>query len=219
MARTEAREKQSVDFATIVGGLFVIPSTADDPKAKKRVVEKDGTQIIKYDLQYEALSGRIISLEFDKGNYGERLKVTLQDGDEKTQIQLPVKSDYFVDFAKRLPSVDFSKDVKLAPFSIDKEPNKEGKVYTDNYLVIYQDEDKITNYYRKDGEDINGFPTYEGDWELYTVQRRSFLKKEVQALDVGSIASSPTAESSPKEEQSSTVTASTDNDEPDDLPF
>jgi hypothetical protein len=204
--------------------MFVIPSDESNPEAVKRDYEtRDGQKGSKWELQYEGLSGRIEGLTFDKGNFGERLKVLLVDVDERMEIQIPVKSDYFVDFAKRLPNVDLSQEVELKPFSIEKEPNAQGKVYTDQYLVIYQNGEKVDNYFYKPsgvkgqkGTTLNGFPEYDGDdWEFYSIQRRKFLKKKIEGL-----ASDITVGSTQQNKAVETISIPAEIvDEPDDLPF
>jgi hypothetical protein len=165
--------------------------TINEGKFKKKVSEEtegaiarkwetpDGKSGIKYELHYNALFGKIEGIKIVDGDYGKQILVNLdkdEDGEDPI-IALAVNSKYGVDFLKKLPAIDLSKEVRLMPFNFD---NDEGKEVT-GLRVDHKDEDgkfkvKVNNFFSDGTKSINGYPdpepnakeTYsKEDWKNY----------------------------------------------------
>lgn len=155
----------------------------------------DGKKGSKWELVFKSLSGVISNMQFHDGDYGRNLMVTLAyDGGEDT-ISLPTASPFGEDFMKKLPNLDLKEVVEIAPFSFQDE--KTGKIrrgVTVKQAGKEWKDDKVPNFFYKAGpegsrgENINGYPTPEGDtskytkddWKIYFLQARKFLTGYVE---------------------------------------
>jgi hypothetical protein len=88
---------------------------------------------------------------------------------------------------KKLPNIDLTKDVKIAPYSFEDDKGKSRKGVT-----VYQGEVKIESFYwdKVKEKASNGLPQPEGDtskfdsddWKMHFMVVRKFLVKQVEVL-------------------------------------
>lgn len=187
MSRENIAEKNL--YYTIVGGSFRVQVSPDHPEAIRRDWtsadgQKSGT---KYERIIKSLVGYIEDIQFRDGDYGMQMYVALDENTEGWTpiIALSTASREAEDLMRKLPGVDFLKEVSLRPF------NFEGDTGEVRGMEIIQPDEageftvKIKNYFRdtEKKENINGLPSPDGDtenyskddWKLYFLQVRKFL--------------------------------------------
>ena len=158
MARGAKNESQGgYTYLSFSKGRFTKRVPEGTENAKPRVLEmgpNEGKTV--WEITYDTLEGQILQIEVTEGAYGDRLNIYLDvtiegDPEEILKIEMPFSSSYAKSFLKRLPNIDFSKDVVLRGYDIlDK-----AKGRTNYYLVPTQN-GKIESAYTK--ENPNGFP-------------------------------------------------------------
>lgn len=187
--REEIREPSV--YYTIVGGTFRAQVSEGDPNAVRREWESTDKKRsgVKYERIINAIIGYITKIQFFDSEYGMQLVISLdKDDNGKTpKIALQAASREGESFMKRLPNIDFKKEVKLRPFSFTDQQDGEEVRGMD---VTQADElgeftVKIKNFFRDEEakKNINGFPDPEGnteeyskdDWKMYFLQCRKFL--------------------------------------------
>jgi hypothetical protein len=160
--------KRTSKIVTIVRGRFTIrlPEGADDPNAVERTLEKGANagKVIK-ELQYTGIEGLIKSSYIDESDFGTNFVTELEDDEgARFKLQIPLDSQFFGQYAKRMPNIDKSKALFLG-IGYDRERER-------HFLYAKQNGDKVSTYYTK--ENPNGMPpptkkTVKGkevwDWE------------------------------------------------------
>ena len=155
---------------------------------------KDGTHYSKWELIFKSLSGKISNIKFHDGDYGRNLMVTLEYDDGEDTISFAIASPFGEDFMKKLPNLDLNEVVEIAPFSFEDDRGKVRRGVTVKQAGKGWKDDKVPNFFYKAGpegargENINGFPTPEGDttkytkddWIVYFAQARKFLTAYVE---------------------------------------
>ena len=155
-------------IVTIVRGRFTIrlPEGADDPNAVERTLEKGANagKVIK-ELQYTGIEGLIKSSYFEDSNFGTNFVTELEDDEgARFKLQISFKSQFFSQYAKRMPNIDKSKPLFLG-IGYDRERER-------HFLYAKQNGDKVLMNFTK--ENPNGMPppikkTVKGkevwDWE------------------------------------------------------
>lgn len=188
MSREEIREPAR--YYTIVGGQFRTQVSKDDPLAVRRDwTSADGKNSgTKYERIVNSLFGKIEDVSFVDGEYGMQLFIKLDptvDDNIRPIVALNMASREAESVLKRLPNVDFSREVKLRPYDFKddgedvrgieiKQPDEMGE-FTVKVQNFFRDTEKKTN--------INDYPNPEGDieeyskddWKLYFLQCRKFL--------------------------------------------
>lgn len=173
-------------YLTIVQGTLSQQVKEGTPKAEKRTYEtKDGKKGEKWELKFKSVSGIISQMKIEDSDFGEQLKIVISDAGELFQLQLPLASNYFTDFGKKLPNIELGYPVTISPYDFE---TKEGKKKTG--LTITQEGVKLeNNYYDPEKkENLHGFPTPKGkgkgfdkdDWKMYFIEVKKFMKKKVQ---------------------------------------
>lgn len=228
MSREEIR--QPTLWYTIVGGGFRTQVSQDDPHAVRRDWKSaDGSKTgTKYERIVDALIGYVSDIQFFDGEYGLQLIVSL-DADEQgrvPKIALNAGSREGESLLKRLPAVDFAKEVRLRPFSF--KDNQDGSEIK-GIEVTQPDENgeftiKVKNFFRDEEAkvNINGYPDPGGDtndyskddWKIYFLQCRKFLVDYTKINVMARLA--VTDRPAPKP---STVDYPADEPNPDDIPF
>lgn len=222
MGLTQPVGESNVLYLSIVGGSMVQKSDADNPEAKKREFTKDdGSVVTKYEIHHRNLTGRIVGLDFKDSDFGEQFTITIQAGAEKAKLTMGTDSNYFSDFAKRLPNIDLNKDVTLNPYDMEKDNGKSARG-----ISVKQGDEKITSAYWNGKKAVGGIPVVseedrkdydKDDWKMFFIKVKKFLKKKVQALEIPEYKSFIGGqEELPKQEAAST---SSSTPEEDDLPF
>lgn len=213
-------------YLSIVGGNMVEKSDKDNPEAIKRTFkDDDGNVVVKYDIRHKDLTGHIVEMKFEDSKYGEQFFVVLQSGDEKAKLTMPSASNYFSDFAQRLPDVDLSKEVVLNAYDMEKDNGKRNKG-----INIKQDGETVSNAYWDGKKNLHGFPSvskedtkdYDSDdWKMHFIQVKKFLKKNVEKMNIPTY-TPPTSEGvAPKKKKGAKVytTEPITGGGDDDLPF
>lgn len=185
------KKKQNVLYLNIAQGNLVQKVDDDHPDATVRKFERpDGTIGTTTEIEYMDVSGVITGVKVEKGKYGTQAHVYLQSGENRAALRFPYESDYFTDFAKRLPGVDLTKPVTLKPYQIE---NDEGE-YPSRGISVQQDGEKFKNYFYDPDKKktLHGMPSvskkeaakYDSeDWKLYFGQVRKFLRNTLEALE------------------------------------
>lgn len=147
---------------------------------------RDGTKGSKWVKEYNKIAGFITNVKFIDGKFGEQVNVHFKDEEGEIILTLSIKSNYASDLLKKLPNVNFSKKLILAPYSFKDDKNKLKKGVT-----LYQDDVKIPSFFNDaDGKSINDFPApqkkYEemktNDWTVYFIQVSEFLKNYTETM-------------------------------------
>tara|TARA_R110000796_G_scaffold73842_2_gene165871 strand:+ start:1410 stop:2069 length:660 start_codon:yes stop_codon:yes gene_type:complete len=150
-----ASNTQSAGFKylSFMGGKFVQRVPEGTPGAEPRVLKKgpnEGNTI--HELLYDTLGGGIIKMETEASEYGKQLHIfldvsTVEEPEAKIKISISLSSGAAKGLLSRLPVIDFSKDVTLKGFKIERK-DKPGTYGV--YLVPYQDNNKLESFYTRD---------------------------------------------------------------------
>src|SRR5262245_26895782 len=121
MSREEVREKNL--YYTIVSGTFRVQVPEDHPEAVRREWKSaDGKSSgVKFERVINSMIGYIEDVQFRDSEYGMQIYVMLDENSEgeKPVIALNTASREAEDLMKKLPNVNFSKEVRLRPFSFE----------------------------------------------------------------------------------------------------
>lgn len=188
MSREETRKRGK--YYSIIGGVFKTPVPENHPEAEVRHFElPDGTKGTKHEKTVHALFGKITDISLFDGDYGQNLIITLDENDDgdKPTITVGVATQFGEDFLKKLPSLDFDKEVRIRPYAFtppDSDKEKRG------VELSQQDADgkftvRVLNFFydAESKKAKNGYPTPDGDvseyksddWKLFYLQARKFL--------------------------------------------
>ena len=116
MGLTNATTNNS-KIVSIVKGKFTIrlPEGADDPNAVERTLEKGANagKVVK-ELQYTGIEGTIERCYVDESEFGANFITELIDDENaRFKLQIPLDSQFFGQYAKRMPNIDASKPLFL----------------------------------------------------------------------------------------------------------
>tara|TARA_X000001382_G_C3175683_1_gene180948 strand:- start:66 stop:683 length:618 start_codon:yes stop_codon:yes gene_type:complete len=151
MGLTNNTSNQS-KIVTIVKGKFAIrlPDGSDDPKGVERTLEKGANagKVIK-ELQYTGIEGRIKSCYVDETEYGANFITNMEDDEgAKFLLQIPLDSQFFSQYAKRMPNIDKEKPIFFG-LGYDRERER-------HFLYSRQNNEKVSMKFTKDNP--NGLP-------------------------------------------------------------
>jgi hypothetical protein len=174
MALKKVEPRQEGNFVSILAdGLFHLTATEETEGAVKREYEtSDGKKGEKWELVYSELSGKISKVEFRDGNFGRSLQITVLDGEEDPVIiSTGASGNFGMDIMKKLPAVNLEEEVKFVPYSFkdDKGKIKRG-------MTIYQDEEKIPNFYYDEVKKENKFDFPEIDTAKLKKKKKNYWK-------------------------------------------
>jgi len=161
-----------------------IHMTVDEshPDAKKREYETStGEKGVKYEVLYQELDGTILGLEFQDGNFGKMLQVSIRDDENEDFIlSIGTESNYGEDLMKKLPNVKLLEKIVFSPYAFTDDKGK-----TRKGITLYQDGNKIPNFFwdAEKKKSLHGYPKVEGDtkkfqkddWKIFYMQARKFL--------------------------------------------
>lgn len=181
MSQEETR--QGGLYYTVIDGTFRTRVDQTHPDAKPREYEtRDGAKSVKYERIVSALSGYIEDITINDGDYGKTINIKLDPNDQGINpfVQLNAATVYGEDFLKKLPNIDLTNEVRMAPFSFTDENGREVRG-----ISITQGEEKLKNFFYdpEAKKPINGYPEPDGDteayskedWKIYFLQARKFL--------------------------------------------
>lgn len=151
----------------------------------------DGKTGTKHELVFTEVSGLITGISFHEGEYGKSINLTIEDGEDKPVVlQVQTGSNFGEDLMKKLPAVDLSQPVRLAPYSFtDKDTGKSKKGVT-----VYQNDTKINNFFQegtgKESKMLHGYPEVpaghgkkpvsKDEWKAYFMQCRIFMTNYIE---------------------------------------
>jgi len=153
------------------------------PGAKLRKYEtSDGKTGEKWELWFKEVGGTITNVHFFEGDYGKNLIITLDAGlDEPVELSLGVGTRYGEDVLKKLPNIDFNKQVILTPYGFESD----GK--TLQGVSIVQNDTKVQGafYNPETKENLLGMPEPgdiddKEDWKIYFMQARKHMIAHVE---------------------------------------
>lgn len=166
----------SSKIVTIVKGKFTIrlPEGTDNPDAVERTLEKGANagKVIK-ELQYTGIEGTINKSYVDESEYGVIYVTEITDDiGDSFKLQIPMDSQFFTQYAKRMPNIDKTQPVFIG-LGFDRQKEK-------HFLFAKQNGEKVSFAFTKDNP--SGMPqptkkTVKGkevwDWE----EQEEFLYK------------------------------------------
>jgi len=176
-------DKKSGRFISVISdGKFHEKVTEDTEGAVLREYElRDGTKGSKWELVYQKVENvYITNVEFEDGDYGKNILVTLSDGENEIIWAQGTKTNFGEDLMKKLPAVDFAEKVSIQPYSFPSE--KTGKPVRG--VNIYQKSDKVLSHFWDGEKVINGLPEVDkeeakgfdsDDWISHFTTVRKFL--------------------------------------------
>jgi len=142
--------KGNETWVGVSGGVFTLPAEKGAPGAvqvmkgknhDEPATDKDGNH--KYRTEHENLEGRITSFSERKAQLydGEEtvflsVHLTAADG-TKYRVDLPEFKRHWENFLMRSPGIDFTKDVKLSPYSFEATNKETGKTSLKQGIAIY----------------------------------------------------------------------------------
>ena len=154
--------------------------------------DKEGVEQSKTELVHDSVKGIITAVEFHDGVFGKNLNITI---DNDGIISMGTASNFGEDMMKKLPAIDFTKEVTITPYAFipkGEENSKKG-------VTVYQGGVKVQSHYSKEFPvdskkyvTINGMPEVEGDtksfdsddWKMHFMVVRKFLIKEIEKLSI-----------------------------------
>lgn len=201
-------EVDNKKYAIILSdGSVRIPTSEQNPDAVKREIEtSDGRTMTKYELVKKGLKGRIIGITFKETDFGKVMNVAFHPEDfdgEQVILSLSVAQNFADDLMKKLPNVNFEKEVSLSPYSFTDDKGKLRKGITVWQLVNDGDtaQTKIESYFsdKEAKKAKNGFPEPDGDtktydkddWKMYFMKTRKFLVGYTEENIIPKLANNP----------------------------
>lgn len=157
------------------------------PGAVKREYElRDGTTGSKWELVFKEVEGYVTDISVRDGEFGQSLYVTITWEDGACTLQLNTSLNFGTDMLKKLPGVDFSKPVRVRPYSFTSQDT--GKPVR-GISLQQPDEDgdweKVGNFFFDPDtkKTLHGYPEAQGntkkfskdDWKIYFLQVKKFL--------------------------------------------
>jgi len=181
-----AREQKSnADFVSILGSdatfRLVVPEGTEGAEVREYETP-DGVKGSKNEIVFKALSGKITKVAFADTTFGRLLQVTINDENGDLIISTPVGNNFATDLMKKLPSMDFSKVYRLAPYSIEKD----GKTNRGISIIEGTKQDKeaprVENFFydKTAKKELHGFPAPKGDIEKFTKNKWKAYFGEVE---------------------------------------
>ena len=175
-------------YLTIVGWNMVQKVEEGTPGAKKREYEdSNGNKGVKFEKHFKNLTGYITELNFRDTDFGTQLWITVVSWDDTAKLSISTNSNYFSDFAKKLPNIDLYEKVELNPFDFESNGKKL------RGMSVKCDGQKVENYYwdAEKKEAINWIPTVEdtskmtkNKWKSFFLDVEDFLVDEVKKIEV-----------------------------------
>lgn len=185
-----SREMQATSnkkFYSVFNGAFRTKVQEGTPGALERI-NKKGLQV--FELETKALFGHIEDIaieevEFETGKV-KQLKITLDQNEEGKHpiLSFGVESKDGRDVIKKLPAIDYEKEVRIMPYRFEGDDGKE----VSGVSIFQQDDEgkftvKVENFFFDPvaKKYLHDFPTIdwdnasESEQKIYKIQRDEFL--------------------------------------------
>lgn len=184
MSREEAATGSDKQYYQVYDGTFRTKVREGTPDALERV-NKKGVQV--FEREVKALFGKIENVAVEDSDFGKQVKITLDKNDDGRSpvLSFGVESKDGRDVLRKLPAVDFTKEVRIMPYRFTPEDgdremsgisftqqDEEGKytVKVENHFF-----DKATSKYLHDFPVIDWDNASESEQKIYKIQRDEFL--------------------------------------------
>lgn len=199
MSRIESRQGTQKIFLKIVDGALRQKSAEGLMGAERREWQAGGQSGVSWEIPHVSVTGFIENISFFEGEKDGRRFSTLNiELDENEDGRVPVvtasvSTKYAQDIMKKLPNVDFAKEVRIRPFSFTPEGQEKE---TAGVEITQADSTgaflrKVSSYFIdtvfKDGKEqyvpVNGYPTRSKPWseqndgerQIYRIESLQFL--------------------------------------------
>lgn len=148
-------------YLTIYDGAFR-KWVKEKTETSKSRTKTNGKEV--HEELYESVTGKLIKLYAYEEVINDATIILLviyikaENDKEATVIKTPINQSFAQSLLLRLPNLDLDKEFILKPYTIkndDKSKEKGKEIYND-FLIPYQNNKKITNFYTK--EEKNGLP-------------------------------------------------------------
>lgn len=187
-------------FYSVFNGAFRTKVPEGTPESFDRI-NKKGVRV--FELEAQALRGIIEDVAIEDSDYGKQIKITLDENDKGQHpiLSFGVESKDGRDVLKKLPAIDFSKEVLVRPYRFipeDKDeeisgisitqPDEEGmfKNKVENFFFDPETKKYIHNYPMIDWDKAT-----EPEQKIYKIQRDAFLLDYVQNNVIPSFSEKP----------------------------
>lgn len=166
MAREVSDQKEFVSILASDGSFRLKVPKGTEGAVEREYENSDKEMVTKNEIVFKALSGKVTGVAFSETKFGNLLQVTITDEEGDLTISTNASSNFGIDIMKKLPSMDFSKEYRFAPFSFEGENGKNVRgVSISEGLEFDKEATKMQNFFydSKKTEDINGFPESQYD--------------------------------------------------------
>ena len=175
--------EENVTYLSVIGGNISQKVAAGTPGAVMRV-NKKGAEVHEM-IHNNGITGIVVGLVVEESDYGQQLKVTIKDVDEKFFLFFSVESKFFDSFASKIGSADLSKEITIRPFSFVPKDGDGSKI---SGVTLTQGEVKLDYYFTE--EDAKGKPFIkkgtpkltESKWKMFKLAEREFLCEYINEL-------------------------------------
>jgi hypothetical protein len=187
MSGLNSMPDQNKTYAGVISdGSIRVKVEEGTPKAVRRDYETPkGEKGFKFELVYSSIDGIIVGINFKETDFGDFIDIDIDCKDSGIVcLGLGLETSFAQDIMKKLPNIDLSKEVRIAPYSMLKENGKSLKGIT-----VYQDGNKLKGFFYDEEakKNINGFPAIDeskeytkDDWKIYFINVKNFLKKYIE---------------------------------------
>ena len=168
-------------------GTFRLASEEGVEGAVRRDYEtSDGKSGTKWERVYRSIGGKIVDMEIYEGDYGTNIIIGVEHEEGIDHLSFNTGTPYGEDLMKKLPNIDFTKEVTFSPYNFTDDAGKNRRG-----ISIVQDDEKIQNFFydAKKKEPINGLEAIKlpkgktiskDKWKAYFLEVRVFLLEYVQ---------------------------------------
>ena len=147
-------------FMNISGGKLSYTTTPDDPAGEEIHYEdsQTGEDKITHKIRLKGYMGKITKLEYKEAKFGDFFNMYIKDDslEETAVIQFPTSklnfSSVYFQLINLLTNVNFEENTIIEVWKNEK-PGKDGKVYSNNYLSLTQNGEKIIGRFYKDNNE------------------------------------------------------------------
>jgi len=170
-------------YYSIVAGKFVEKIEKQDSRYDEAIERVNKNNETIRELIFGAITGDIIGLYYnDNGKY-QNYSIVFGGSEANKSVSLIEDTSYANNALARFPNVDFSKPVKLKPYSITKDEK------TRCGITVWQDDKKVDDYFVTSNEPgsytySHGYPespdrktATKTDWKKYFLDVAAFLRK------------------------------------------
>lgn len=184
----ENEKKSDKTFLTILadGKFHEQVSEGTQGAVAREYEDENGEKKVKYELIHDSVKGIITKISVEEGFKGlKNLNIEI----DSEIISTGVKGQFGEDLLKKLPSIDFTKEVTLTPYSFIPK----GEDVVKKGVTVYQDGVKVESFYwdKETKTEKNGVPVAENtegfdsdDWTNHFNIVRKFMLKEIEKLPV-----------------------------------